>query len=90
MSLSMRFLQQYLTAMKIPSSTKMMPQAPPIAAARMLISDRDTRKKGLGVKGQLSQTQTELNILESCRETTTTEKGGKIREKETTLCPNLC
>lgn len=51
MSLSMRFLLQYLTAMKMPSSTKMMPQAPPIAAARRPISDRDTREnKDWGLK----------------------------------------
>lgn len=45
MSLSVRFLLQYLTATKIPSRTKMMPQAPPTAAARMPISDRETRRK---------------------------------------------
>lgn len=44
MSLFRRFLLQYLTAMKTPSRTKMMPQAPPTAAARMLISERETRK----------------------------------------------
>lgn len=41
MSFSMRFLLQNLTATKIPRKIRIAPQAPPTAAARMPISEKE-------------------------------------------------
>lgn len=88
MSLSMCFLLQYLTTMKTPSRSRMMPQAPPTAAARMLISDRETRKKEspnseLNDSCVLTLTNTNrINNKGVLQETQKLQKRGKKRKKE--------
>lgn len=75
MSFSMRFLLQNLTHIKMPNRIRMTPQAPPIAAARMLISDKEAAKRTS--QNQCKNSRCKLHVGQFERHTSSLKKYSK-------------